>query len=82
MVGVAIGLINYGRFPLDFSEILETAEDLAIFLMDEMGQESVSIVGDDVTIWLSRRREDNPRPILRIVNNDEMAEELEELEMV
>jgi len=53
--GVRVGLINYPRFPASPSEILNTAEHLAVALMNQLYQHSVSIVATDKTIWLSRR---------------------------
>lgn len=56
--GVRVGLINYPRFPKPCQEICDTAEDLAIWLMAHLHQQSVSIVGSNRTKWLSRRPED------------------------
>ena len=56
--GVRIGLINYGRFPAEPAEIFAKAEALALHLLDELDQQSASIVATDRTVWLSRRPED------------------------
>lgn len=61
--GVAVGLINYGRFPSTPEMIFAHAEDLAIELIEACHQESASIVATDRTVWLSKRPEDPPREL-------------------
>ena len=53
--GVIIGLINYPRFPLSPIEILQRAEMLGMLLMEDMFQQSFSIVTPADTVWYSRR---------------------------
>lgn len=50
--GVAVGLINYPRFPKHADEIKKTALDLAGILKKELNQKGVSVVCTDETIWL------------------------------
>lgn len=61
--GVAVGLINYGRFPSTPEMIFAHAEDLAVELIEACHQESASIVAGDRTVWLSKRPEDPPRAL-------------------
>lgn len=56
--GVRVGLINYGRFPSEPDAIFAHAETLANHLIEDLGQESASIVATDRTVWLSRREQD------------------------
>jgi hypothetical protein len=56
--GARVGLINYGRFPTEPRVIFLKAERLARLLIDELDQESASIVAFDKTVWLSRREAD------------------------
>lgn len=60
--GVAVGLINYGRFPAEPGVIFGKAETLALRLIEGLGQDSASIVATDRTVWLSRRPDD-PAPM-------------------
>lgn len=53
--GVRIGLINYPRFPKAPEEIFQVASELARFLIGRLRQQSCCVVGDDKTVWLSRR---------------------------
>lgn len=53
--GYVVGLINYPRFPKTPKEILDRAEKLAILLLNETYQQSVSIVTPEETIWISKR---------------------------
>ena len=55
--GVIVGLINYPRFPKQPQEILETAEQLGMKLMEGLYQQSFSLVTPVDTIWYSRRPE-------------------------
>lgn len=55
--GVRVGLINYGRFPRETDAIFAQAEALALRLIEELGQESASIVASDRTVWLSNREQ-------------------------
>jgi hypothetical protein len=59
--GVRIGLINYARFNAEPRTIFAKAERLALLLIDELDQESASIVATDKTVWLSRRPGDSPQ---------------------
>lgn len=53
--GVAVGLINYPRFPAEPAGIFAKAEALALKLIDGLCQHSASIVATDRTVWLTRR---------------------------
>jgi len=53
--GVRVGLINYPRFPTDEATLGDTADRLARFLIDRLHQSSCTVVGPDVTKFLSRR---------------------------
>lgn len=53
--GIIIGLINYGRFPSEPHAIFARAKDLALKLIDGLGQESASIQAPDKTLWISFR---------------------------
>jgi len=53
--GVRIGFINYPRFPSNSVEITNRASQLAELLMKRLCQHSYSIVGPNVTTWVSRR---------------------------
>jgi hypothetical protein len=55
--GVVVGLINYGRFPSEPQTILARAEELALKLIDGLGQQSASIQAPDKTLWISFREE-------------------------
>lgn len=59
--GVAIGFINYGRFPRSRDVIFARACNLARRLLIILGQDSASVVATDRTIWLSCREPD-PAP--------------------
>lgn len=50
--GVAIGLINYPRFPSSPEELFDQALELAHHLKDRLGQNRVTIVADDRTVML------------------------------
>lgn len=52
--GVAVGLINYPRFPKSDEEIWETAISLGSVLMDALCQRSFSVVAPDNTHWFTR----------------------------
>lgn len=52
--GVAVGLINYPRFPKQPVEVWNLAEALAARLVDELFQDSCTVQAPDRTIWLSR----------------------------
>ena len=56
--GVAVGLINYGRFPSTDQELWAKALELATELVRRLEQTSCSVVGDVETVWLSWRAED------------------------
>lgn len=53
--GIAVGLINYPRFPKTPGEVFDLAVELAAMLADEMQQLGVSVVAADRTMWLHRR---------------------------
>jgi hypothetical protein len=53
--GVIIGLINYGRFPSEPEGIFARARELALKLIEGLGQESASIQAPDKTLWVSFR---------------------------
>jgi hypothetical protein len=51
--GVAIGLINYPRFPSSDDDVRRHATNLALRLMDGLKQNRISIVMADKTFMLS-----------------------------
>lgn len=53
--GVRIGLINYPRFPVNYTKVQETAQRLARFLIERLHQSSCTVVSDIDTVFLSRR---------------------------
>ena len=55
--GVAIGLINYGRFPSEPRAIWHQADELAKRLRVALGQQSYTIQAPDKTVWFSHRPE-------------------------
>lgn len=55
--GVAVGLINYPRFPSDPATIWAHAEALAAELRTWLRQDSYTIQGPDKTVWFSHRDE-------------------------
>lgn len=57
--GVAVGLINYGRFPSEPRAIFERARELTLRLIEGLEQESASIQAPDRTLWISFRSQ-NP----------------------
>lgn len=56
--GVVVGLINYPRFPVEPTEIIDKAKDIAELLRVGLGQESYSIQTPHDTIWYSYRKGD------------------------
>jgi len=56
--GVAVGFINYPRFPKPSVEIEARAIAVAERLMRDLCQLSASVVGPTSTVWLTRRKED------------------------
>lgn len=56
--GVAVGFINYPRFPKTPEEIMARAVGVAERLIVDLYQLSASIVGPTETVWLTRRKED------------------------
>jgi hypothetical protein len=56
--GVIVGLINYGRFPSEPAAIFARATELALHLIDALGQQSASIQAPDKTLWVSFRDRD------------------------
>lgn len=53
--GVAVGLVNYPRFPSDPEELREKAKRLAVSLMERCCQWSALVVCPDRTEWITRR---------------------------
>lgn len=53
--GVAVGLLNYPRFPSTPEELFAKAEGLAMALLDGLCQHSVLICADDKTVWITSR---------------------------
>lgn len=53
--GVAVGLMNYPRFPKLPAEIDRMALGLARYLIEELCQGSASVVTPAQTYWLTRR---------------------------
>jgi len=56
--GFRIGLINYPRFPTTQDALWSRASELAEILMLRLRQHSYSLVGPDLTHWISRRPAD------------------------
>lgn len=56
--GVAVGFVNYPRFPKSPDAILSRALAVADFLMDDLYQWSALVVTPVETIWRTRRPED------------------------
>jgi hypothetical protein len=52
--GIAVGLINYPRFPASEKEIIRKAISLAERLMESAKQYKVSVVFPDETVMLSK----------------------------
>lgn len=57
--GLAVGLINYPRFPAEPDVIWAKAEQIAAYLCARLGQKSYTIQAPDKTVWFSHRQEDN-----------------------
>lgn len=57
--GVAVGLVNYPRFPKQPSEIMDRAKRIAETLMADLFQWSALVVTASETYWLNRRPEVN-----------------------
>lgn len=53
-VGIAIGLVNYPRFPVAAGEVYERAKQLAIVLRDGLFQKSALVVGGATSEWFTR----------------------------
>ena len=56
--GVAVGLVNYPRFPTTLEALRERAEKVAQRLMTDLCQWSALIVTPTETVWLNARPED------------------------
>jgi hypothetical protein len=56
--GIAVGFVNYPRFPKSHEEILERAKSVALKLMDDLCQWSALVVSPEETIWLNQRPEE------------------------
>jgi hypothetical protein len=59
--GVAIGLINYPRFPLTRCQLWEHAEAIAERVREAAGQDSYTIQAPDKTVWISFREQDGAK---------------------
>lgn len=57
--GVAIGLINYPRFPSTPDEIWAHAEAVAERVREAADQQSYTIQAPDKTVWFSHREQDH-----------------------
>ena len=55
--GVAVGFVNYPRFPKSPDAILARALAVADFLMDDLYQHSALVVTPTETVWRTRRPE-------------------------
>lgn len=53
--GIAVGLVNYPRFPKTPDEIKARAVAVAERLMDDLCQYSALVVTPAETVWLNRR---------------------------
>jgi hypothetical protein len=56
--GVRVGLINYARFDTNRANIWATANDLALDLLEGLGQGSFTVQDDKRTRFFTRRIED------------------------
>jgi hypothetical protein len=56
--GVAVGFVNYPRFPKTPEQIEARAKQVAERLMEDLCQWSALLVGPTRTTWLTRRPED------------------------
>lgn len=59
--GVAVGLINYPRFPTERGDLANLARELGEFLMEWLHQMSFTVVGPDSNVWYSRREQEETR---------------------
>lgn len=50
--GVAVGFVNYPRFPKPPGEVWDRAVRVATMLRDGMGQRTALVVGASRTLWL------------------------------
>ncbi len=57
--GVAVGFVNYPRFPKQPEEIFSRAKRVAERLMDDLYQWSALIVTPTETVWLNRRPQES-----------------------
>lgn len=53
--GVAVGLINYPRFPKSNDEVWEEAIGIGMALLDDLCQMSFTVVAPDKTHWFTRK---------------------------
>jgi hypothetical protein len=53
--GVIVECINYPRFPSTKDEIDGNAYELALFLREQLCQDSFTLVTSDKTLWVSSR---------------------------
>jgi len=51
--GVAVGFVNYPRFPSSAGRIMSIARAVAEKLMPELNQKSALLVGSDKTEWIT-----------------------------
>jgi hypothetical protein len=56
--GVVVGFINYGRFPSEPQAIFASAKELALRLIDGLGQQSATVQAPDKTLLLNFRDSD------------------------
>jgi len=57
--GFVIGLINYPRYSLPYSVLIEHARNIAEGLINATGMGSATIVADKESIFVTRRKQDN-----------------------
>jgi len=62
--GLAVGIINYPRFPMDAESLKRRTETLAQLLMAALKQERVSIVFRDKTVMLENRISDSTQSLI------------------
>lgn len=55
--GMCVRMMNYPRFPKEKNPFRMEANQLAMHLLEELGQWSCSVEHPDQTIWMSRRPE-------------------------
>jgi hypothetical protein len=53
--GVAVGLVNYPRFPATPKQLMDRATGIAVVMMEGLYQHSALVVGPEKTVWMTKR---------------------------